>query len=187
MHFPRTQEQEITCTAGTYQYDLAADFIDVLSVEYPDGEDPREYLKRRQHLHPEFWQADGYYDLIGLDDDTDLNQVWISENPTTGKKIIFLYQGYHDYTILTSANLTVRERHHHILRNYVMWRAVLQLKNAEEQSPTSNSSLLMSQYAVNTDRARRAYVDALAKAVFAETKSGMASWAGQAKEATRIY
>jgi hypothetical protein len=69
----------------------------------------------------------------------------------------------------------------------VLWRAALQLKAIEEASPTSNSSLLMSQYAINVDRSRRAYVDSLAKAVYAESKSGPVSWSGQTEETTRIY
>ncbi len=68
-----------------------------------------------------------------------------------------------------------------------MWQALHQLLVTEEASPTSNSSLLMSQHAVNVDRARRAYVDSLAKALYATSKSSLVSWLNQTDETERIY
>jgi hypothetical protein len=190
LHFPRTVTQTIAAADDDRTYDLAAGFIEVLTVEYPTGQDPPEYLARRPHSNPRFWLEDGYFDIVERDDDTDTNELWISEKPSTGESIDVLYHAIHvmDQTNLTTAdNLTVRERHHHILRKYVLWQALMALKAAEEASPTSNSSLLMSQLALNTDRARRAYVDSLAKAVFSRSKSAPVSWQGQTAEATRIY
>ena len=39
LHFPRVLDQSINC-AVTYEYNLQAGFLDVISVEYPDGSDP---------------------------------------------------------------------------------------------------------------------------------------------------
>ena len=189
-HFPRTLSETIAAATDDRKYDLPAGFLDVLTVEYPTGQEPPEYLARRPHDHPRFWIENGYFDIVERGDDTDASELWISKKPTTGESIDVLYHGRHlmnSTDLATSDNLTVPEHHHHLLRKYARWQAAEQLKAAEEAAPTSNSSLLMSQLAINVDRARRAYVDALAKAVFANSKSAAVSWQGQSAESTRIY
>ena len=189
-HFPRTLTETVATSAGDRKYDLPAGFIEVLTVEYPAGQDPPEYLARRPHDHPQFWIDSGYFDIVERDDDTDSNELWISEKPAGGESIDVLYHAIHlqdSANLTTSDNLTVPERHHYLLKKYVIWQAADQLKAAEQADPTSNSSLLMSQLAVNVDRARRAYIDALAKAVFGRSKSAAVSWNDQAAETRRIY
>ena len=187
LHFPRIKQQDITTSLNDRQYDLNADFRTVLEVEYPQGEDPPEFLKPRSQYHPSFWTEDGFYSVYHHHDDADPDELLISTKPAASETIRVKYQTVHDNTILTSAAITVPDEHHHILRNYVLWRAALQLKATEEASPTSNSSLLMSQLAINVDRARRSYVDSLAKAVYADSKSAVVSWKDQSEETTRIY
>ena len=83
-HFPRILTDSITLTAATQEYDLNTDFMGVLSVEQPDGEDPREYMDRRPYTHPEFWDEDGYYDIIPRDDDdSDTSQIVFLSDLTT--------------------------------------------------------------------------------------------------------
>lgn len=190
LHFPRILTQTIACSANDRTYDLPAGFMQVLTVEYPAGQDPPEYLARRPHDHPHFWRVAGYFDIIRRGDDTDVDEIWISQKPSAGESIDVIYQGQHlmDTTNLTNTDsLTVPERHHSLLRRFATWQAAERLKAAEQATPTSNSSLLMSQLAINADRARRAYVDALAKAIFAESESATVSWSGQTPESTRIY
>lgn len=186
-HFPRVLVKDITTTLDDRQYDLSAGTLDILQVEYPQGEDPPEFLLPRSIYHPQFWNEDGYYDMLRHSDDTDVNEILITTKPPADETIRITHTAEHDNTILTSASLTVLARHQHIMRNYVMWRAALQLKALEEADPTSNSSLLMSQLAINVDRARRSYVDALAKAVYSESKGGPVSWQNATEETTRIY
>jgi hypothetical protein len=186
-HFKETASTTINAATNDHEYDLPARLVDVISVEYPDGEDPKEFLDRRNYNHPSFWSEQGYYDVVKRDNDTDPAELWVSEDVTTGNDIIVEYTADHDHTIATGANLTVPDEHHHLLRNYVIWRGLLQLKAIEEASPTSSSSLLMSQLAINVDRARRAYVDAIAKALFATSKSAVISWQDQDQAAERIY
>jgi hypothetical protein len=186
-HFPRTVTAELAMSLNDREYDLAADFQEAVTVEYPKDEDPPRFLQRRPHSHPDFWSEDGYYDIIYRDDNNDANELWISTKPAAGEKIDAMFLAHHVFTSVVATEITVPDEHHHILRKYVMWQAVHQLKVAEEASPTSNSSLLMSQLAINVDRARRAYVDSLAKTLFAISKSAIVSWTAQADESTRIY
>ena len=70
-HFPQLATQTINMTTGTNQYDLVDQLIDVISVEYPSGEDPKEYLKRRHYLHQYFWSEEGYFDVLMHYNDSD--------------------------------------------------------------------------------------------------------------------
>jgi hypothetical protein len=186
-HFPRTVTAEISCSADDREYDLANTFQEIVSVEYPKDEDPPQFLQRRPHSHPDFWSEDGYYDIVYRADDADADELSISPKPAAGEKIDAIFLAHHDFTSVVATATTVPDEHHYILRKYVMWQALHQLKIVEEASPTSNSSLLMSQYAINVDRARRAYVDSLAKALFATSKSAIVSWNAQVDESKRIY
>lgn len=190
LHFPRTLTQTIAASDDDRKYDLDANFLTILNVEYPTGEDPPAYLERRPHDNPRFWIEPGYFDIIERDDDTDVNEIWISEEPDTGESIDVIYHARHLLNatdLTTSDNLTVPAHHHYLLRKYVAWQAAVQLQAAEQANPTSNSSLLMSQLAINADRLRRSYVDSLAKALFAISKSGAVSWQGATAESTRVY
>jgi hypothetical protein len=186
-HYPRKLNTTINCADNDREYDLPADLVGVISVEYPDGEDPPEYLRRRNYTHPDFWSDVGYYDVVHREDATDTAELWISEKPSTGEDIIVFYTAPHDNTIVVGGTLTVPSDHEPILRKYVLWQATLQLAKTEEASPTSNSSLLMSQLAINSDRARRSYIDALAKAIYTDSKSSPVSWANATSESERIY
>ena len=187
LHFPRILTQTISCSADDRTYDLASGFLQVLTVEYPTGEDPPEYLRRRNYTHPDFWSDVGYYDVVHREDATDTAELWISEKPSTGEDIIVFYAAPHDNTIAVGGTLTVPGDHESILRKYVIWQATVQLAKTEEATPTSNSSLLMSQLAINSDRARRSYIDALAKAIYSDSKSSSVSWANATSESERIY
>lgn len=186
-HFRRELSQDLTTILNDRTYDLPDVCLDIVSVEYPLGEDPPTYLQPRSHTHKDFWIEEGYYDYIINGNDTDQDEIWISEKPSASETIRVRYLAHHDLPDLTTDNLTVPDEHQYVLRNYVLWRAAIQLKVVEEASPTSNSSLIMSQLAVNVDRMRRAYVDSLAKALYSLSRSRTVGWQGSTIESSRIY
>ena len=186
LHFPRTVSQTHTAAAA-YEYNLDAGFFDIISVEYPSGQAEPEFLQWKDRLDEDFYGSDGFYDVIRKGSSAASLLVTSKNIGVTGESIITLSHAAHDNTIASLSTLTVTDEHLHLVRNYVLWQAAAQLKTKEEANPTSNSSLLMSQYAINVDRARRSYVDALAKAVFATSKSVQISWQDRSNETTRIY
>jgi hypothetical protein len=187
-HLPRQLTGDISTTAAGKKYDLNAGFIEPVSVEYPEGEEPAEYLQRRPYTHINFWSQDGYYDIVPRADDAAVNEIYISTSPADSETIRVIYQATHDNTIAAGGTVTVPARHHHILRAYARWKATLQQAATEEAGPTSNSSLLMSQFAANARRWEREYLNALAKAIQAEQgKSQVVSWAERTEEGMRIY
>ncbi|MFZ0547818.1 MAG: hypothetical protein WAM60_20400 [Candidatus Promineifilaceae bacterium] len=187
-YFPRILTDEITTSEDVREYDLTADFSAVISVEYPTGEEPPVYLKRRPYTDSDFWNEDRCYDILPRGDDTAENVLYISTKPADSETITVLYQAVHDNSIATSGTLTVPARHHYILRAYARWKATEQRAAAEEGDPTSNSSLLMSQLQTNARRWKSEYLNALAKAIQAGLgQSRVVSWANTAEETKRIY
>ena len=176
-YFPRRLQATITTTLDERTYDLPAGLLAVASVEYPAGEDPPQYLARHSYTDPAFWQADGHYDLVRSRDATGTAELTISTKPAAGETIAVHYLAIHDVTVESADTITVPAAHEPILIEFIIWRAWLERLGAEQQSPTSNSSLLLSQYAANADRARRNYVQALGRArVQAAGESRSARW-----------
>ena len=68
---------------GTAVYDLQTDYMGTISLEYPDREDPQQYLTTRPYTHPLILEQVGYYDIIDQRDDTDPSQVAISSTVAT--------------------------------------------------------------------------------------------------------
>ena len=93
-HFPFKNNYEITCSVGDKTYQIVDDqYIDVISVEFPKGEDPPQYLFRKHYLSADFWQEDGYYDVVAPRDFvSDRHELWISNSPTAiSQKIVVEY------------------------------------------------------------------------------------------------
>ena len=189
-HFTRKKSATISTTADDRTYDLPSDFRDIITVEYPTASDPPEYLAQLTYKHPDFWNSTDYYNIIKLEDDNDTAELWISKKPAAAETITVWYEANHDYALASGDTVTVPAAHHPILVAYVTWIASQNLQHAEQQSPTSNSSLLMSQFASNSDRLRRAHVEILAKALRSEEgQSRVINWvaSGGDKSISRIY
>jgi hypothetical protein len=190
-HFPRRLNTTINCSADDREYDLPADFQSPLSVEYPAGEDPAEYLVRAPHTWPGFWDRQDRYDIVRRNDGGDRSEIWISRKPTGSQTIIVHYHGDHEYiadVTSISGNSSVRLHHEQILIKYILWQATVQLQIKEQQSPTSNSSLLMSQFAQNARRLQVTYETAIRQALFAnDGRSQPVDWTHFEQVQQRIY
>jgi len=155
--FGRTVRKLIAATTDDQDYDLPLDATGVISVEYPQGNDPPLYLMRRSHKSPGFWNASGYYDIIKRDDLEDPSELLLSENPTTGENIRVEYTTTHDLDLASAGVLTIPAHHEDVVIAYVVWAAWRELTSTEMQSPTSASSLLMGQLQQNEASAWNRY------------------------------
>lgn len=191
-HFPRVKTDSISLTTDTAVYDLNADYMGILSVEYPDGEDPQEYSDRRPYTHPDFWDVDGYYDVIHHADVSDPSQVILSDDDVaTGETAVIEYHAHHqiitDTASIAGAN-TVPVHHQQLLTKYVLWQAAQHLASAEQQTPTSSSSLLMAQLAQNARRLELSYATGIQQAVYAaEGESIPINWIKANSGMERVY
>jgi hypothetical protein len=157
--FPRLRSTTITAVADDRKYDLPTDHIRILSVEYPTGEDPPEHLIRSSRLDRVFWQKDSVYDVVRYGDQDVDDEIWIGDKPNGGETLTIQYLAYHPHTLAASGFCTVPIEHHHILKSCATWLASRNLQMAQEGTPTSNSSILMGQLALNTERLRDAYYE----------------------------
>jgi hypothetical protein len=180
-HFPKQESFSLPGVTGTLrEWDLPIDFFRVISVEHPDGEDPPIFFKRRPYTHPFFFQEERYYDIRSNHDDDDPSQIIFSQERLTGSTSVIEYHAHHTLiadTALISGDCTVPPHHQHLLTHFCRWQASLHLASAEQQSPTSNSSLLMAQLAQNARRDALTYSTAVQQALWsADGESQPRNW-----------
>ena len=191
VHFPLVEQQTIALSTGTQFYDLRDEFMGILHVEYPTGSDPKDFLTRLPRTHADFWSEQGYYDLVDRRESGDPSSVIISSDVATGESANALQHLHH--VLIEDANdksgtVTVPVQHQALLVKYVQWQATTHLAFAEQQSPTSNSSLLMAQLAQNARRMELSYSTALQQAIYAaDGESRPLNWMTKESGMERVY
>jgi hypothetical protein len=138
-YFPLEKELKIDCTAGTREYSLSAimPVMGIISVEYPDGEDPPRFLLRQAETHPAFRDLP-VYDLR----DGSTQYLIIGESPATADDIILNYQTLHIVPSSDSDTLTVPEHHGELIRLYVVWKAAEMIEASIQIEPPRKAALL---------------------------------------------
>jgi len=184
-YFTRQIEDTIAAVTDDRKYDLPSGFRAMIQVEYPDAQSTPEYLSPRSHTESGFWDSSGYYSIISHQSIGTPDELWISEKPTTGETIRFIYEASHNY-ILTSGNtVTVPAHHEHLLILFVVWKAWLE-RTGKEEVDTQTTTLELSQYQANTNAAEKSYNTALAAAKKNEYQTSQhATW--KMDEWDRIY
>lgn len=162
-YFPRQHQVELPATPGVHAYPLPEGLQAILLVEYPSGRIPPQYLTQRSRTHRRFWNRAGYYDWYATGAGCGPELV-LSESPLAGETITVTYLGPHDAALEGDDPLTVPAGHEPVLILYAIMMAWQERLAQEQQEPASNSTLLLSQFASNADRARRNYVQALSRA-----------------------
>jgi hypothetical protein len=173
-HFPRRTRTTIYTVAGQQAYTLPTSFLFAATVQY-NG----RFLSYRARHDPNFGPDN--FDIYQPHASNEDAQLIIGATPTTDQTITLTAANKHEAGPTSGDGITVPLFHHRLLKAYVRWQATMQRQSKQEASPTSNSSLLMSQLAVNTDRRHRAYLRMLAKALDANAPdSGHTIWSGDA-------
>lgn len=153
-HFPRYRESTANaCTAGTKEYTLPTDFLSALRVEYPEGEDPPEYLSRLSEEDARF--GENYYDIRGT-------TLVLGEDPSAGETYALHYYAHHDYPDADEDVLTVPDEDLEILVLHVLWKAYRRLELDEAKNP-DGSTVVLSMLSSSTMRVRREYDKAIRK------------------------
>lgn len=181
IYFPRHVEATIDCVDDQIEYSLSSytGILDILRVEYPDGEDPPRYLAYR----PETGNFDGLpvYDVRGDPPAT----LVIGEKPDTGEDIILTYSATHVAPSDDATALTVPDEHFEAIRLFVQWVAIRELEMNEARDPDT-TSLLLSMLGLNSGRAERLYRTKIREYSERHGKSGYAGpW--QMDGSDRIY
>lgn len=173
--FPRTElSATIACVAAQREYALSTALTNphaIVRVEYPDGEDPAEYLDWRSHRDPRGFEGGAYYDVLGWPPVT----LWIGEEPSLGENIVVTYEGDHLYPPQGSTVLTVPDGHIEALVLFVLWKASEKLRSVEAADPQT-TTLLLTQFDMKVYRCERAYRAWLKAAGEQVAVSAFVSW-----------
>ena len=123
--FPRIVSVEIDALTDDRQYDLPAGLLSVISVEYPTGQDPVEYLARQTHLEAAFWQLSGYYDVLFHHDSGDPAELIIERKAHHRRDHRRDLRGACTMTALADADtITAPAEHENLLLAYVRYMAM---------------------------------------------------------------
>jgi hypothetical protein len=175
-YFPRLQTATTTISTASpgHSFDLPTDFLSVLLVEFPTGEDPPEYLTRRSRTHPQFYDYEGYYDVEASHDATGTGTLYLSEEPSNGESFVLTYHATHATDLDDTDTITVREDHEEILILFVVWTAFKERAATEQQDPDTTIHLLQ-QIVKAAEQAEAEYRRALRRA---ESHRADGGWAG---------
>jgi len=174
--FPRVRyiAQLVTSNPG-YEWGLQSDFIGMVQVEYPTGEDPPVYLSRRARTHPQFYGHPGYYDFLH-EGDASTGILYLSQIPTAGEYIGVTYLAAHDaaLTEVGGDTITVPSEHEFLLQLHVLWSAFKERVATHLQDPDTTSDIL--QKMTNAEmQAHQEYRTAIKNAEHHRSQGG---WAG---------
>lgn len=170
-HFKRIATQTIDCVDDQHNYDLNYDVREIISVEYPTGDDPPAYLDRRSRKDPSFWQSDAYYDFEPSYQEIQATSVyppvlWISAEPDDSEDIEITYHGHYYH----ATYCLVPDEHTSLLVLYVQWKALVERMNTQAQAPDYTLSIV-AQLRGAAEQARAAYEKALNTAIQASSRS----------------
>jgi hypothetical protein len=138
-YFPLEKSLKIDCTLNTHEYSLTsiAPVLGIVSVEYPDGQDPPRFLLRQAETHPAFYDLP-VYDLR----EGSPQYLVIGEKPIATDDIILGYQTIHTIPSADGDTLTVPDYHGELLRMYVQWKAAEMIEAAADIAPPRKAALL---------------------------------------------
>ena len=148
-YFPRVVESYVDALGGTPTHIilLPTDFMEMILVEFPRGEDPPAYLERRSMHAQTFWEVDGYYDIIPVEQEA------VDGNTATQARLVLsrLPLATEGYTIRylaahsgsgSSDTVTVRSDHQPLLILYALWQAMKERAATHLQDPDTTSDIL---------------------------------------------
>jgi hypothetical protein len=192
-YFPRvvTSDVEEIGAGATHYLDLPTDFLEMISVEFPRGDDPPTFLERRSLYHETFWDVEGYYDIqkTGQTVETPTGftasrLVW-SRSPDADEGYTLKYLAPHPTDLDSDDTITVRMDHEAIIILFVIWRALKERQMAEAANPDTTSRYL-NQLVYAATQAELEYRRALERAEGARAEGG---WTGawKADGYDRIY
>jgi hypothetical protein len=129
----------------TYSYQLATDFREVISVEYPISQTPPVYLIRKNRLDPDFYNEAGYYDI---DRDYSAGVGWfgyISGGIAASAHIKMQYLANHSTNVVddSTATWTVPDEYESIIIAYVIAKAYRERLGAMMVDPTAHTSIIL--------------------------------------------
>jgi len=169
--FPKEWYNDISLTTGTQTYSLPAGLQQIISVEYPTGQDPQQFLDPVDEWNAAFQAEDYVYTLLGIDDSTaiaslsgDTIQIKFAQTVTTGETARVRYLGEH--ALPTAGNdtdeITVPRRHWEAIAAFCRFMTMAELR-ADEAVTVSTISIVLSQLGQEARDAWNKYKDVMSR------------------------
>ncbi len=125
-------------------FDLATDFREVISVEYPISQTPPAYLVRKNRMDSNFYNDAGYYDI---DHNYTTGSGWViylSAAGKIGEHIYIQYLANHDTDMVDDPNhfISIPDEYEGIFIAQIMCRAYRERLSFAMQDPTAHSNVV---------------------------------------------
>lgn len=166
-HFPRRWRHTQDLITGQQAYDLPGehDLVKVLSVEYPLGRIPPEFLTLAPAWSPAFGAGDRVYALQGMPDsagDGGVGQILFAPTVSTGEQALIEYLGAHDEPAIgaNATVITVPRAHLQAITAFVEFAAHYELES-DEAVTVESSSVVLAQLGEESRKAWNRYKDVL--------------------------
>jgi hypothetical protein len=171
LEFPRTWRHTQAMTTGTQAYAVPGGhgFMSVLSVEYPSGQTPAEYLLQVAESSADFASGGEFYALRGVadsisdqKDDTAAAYIVFAQTVATGKSAVITYAGAHPLPTVADddAQITVPVAHWEALYAFVDFRAHWELET-DQALTISTVSIVLAQLGQEARRAWNRYKETI--------------------------
>ena len=141
----RPMREDHIMAADGHSYDLASDFREVISVEYPISQTPPEYLSRMNELDPAFYSSAAKYDVIHNYADGSGYTLYLSDLILTGEHVVVNYLTSQQTSGMldnSAVLVTVPDQYIHIIVAYVTAKAYRWSLGKNMVSPTAHSSII---------------------------------------------
>ena len=191
LYFRRTATTAYNISSSSTTLTLSRLCRQVMSVEYPTGEDPPTYLTRMDRYHPDFYKRDDNYDFEPVDEYGQTEDggyspyLVFSEAPDTGETVTVIYRAIHDAELESSDLVTIPDEHQHLLVLFVTWKAFHEQAMDEAKNPDTTTRLVQ-QMNLTAIAAEENYRRAMKQAI---QMTGAGGWTTpwKADEHDRIY
>jgi hypothetical protein len=162
LEFPRPCRKDVGLTTDTQAYALPPDYIEMQRVEYPTGENPREWLRPVDLFDEDLDDQDDVYAIRPMDPDNSVSadvgafEILFGPLVATGETARLYYLGHHITPASDSDYTSVPAAHAEALIAFVEFRAHWQLETAAAYT-SDGSTLTISELGANARRAWNRY------------------------------
>jgi hypothetical protein len=186
IHFKRLKTKTIDCVDDQHNYELPYDVREIITVEFPVGEDPPAYLDLLTRKDPRFWSGAPFYDFEPayqetLDTSTYYPELWISAAPDDTQDIEVTYHAHFYH----ATQCLVPDEHIPLLILFVQYRAVAERLAKEIQAP--DYSMVIVTELRGAVEAHRATYERAVKAAAASASRGRWAQSWEMDSRDRIY
>jgi hypothetical protein len=186
VEFPRKWRHTQSLTTGAQAYALPGGhgFLSLLSVEYPAGQDPPEFVQLVDEASREFASGGDYYalrpvaDSTAIESDTAQGTIVFAETVATGESAVLTYFAAHPIPTAgdDDAQITVPVAHWEALYAFVDFRAHWELET-DEALNVSTVSIVLAQLGQEARRAWNRYRESIDRIrSLTGTPSAIVSW-----------